>query len=322
MGPSVDPMPYWQQIDGASCETALVALARRQHGNVTREQLLGLGLGKAAIAYRCRHGRLFRAHLGVYSLGRPPSLPLERAAAAVLACGPGAVLSHQSAFSLWGFASEWRFPLHVTAPGRRKRPGIITHEAPGLARADIRTQLGIRATSPARTLLDCAPDLGERRLHRTAADGRRAGLIHPAGLIDVAERFRYHPGAPLLRAILADLHNPTRSEFEDAFLVFCARNGLPTPLVNTRVAGHEVDALFPEHGLIVELDGWEFHRDRHAFENDRDRDADALVLGLPTVRVTWGRMTGRSQREAERLRRILAGTSRGCAPGPRSGPPT
>lgn len=321
MGPSVDPMPYAQQIDGASSDDAVVALARRQHGNVTRAQLLRLGVGKAAIVHRCRSGRLFRVHLGVYALGRPPSLPLERAAAAVLACGPGAALSHASALTLWGLGpSEWRFPLHVTCPSRRKRPGIATHEAPGLTRGDVRTQLGIRATSPARTLLDCAPELPERRLHRTAADARRAGLIHPAGLIDVVERFPFHPGARAIRAILADLHNPTRSEFEDAFLVFCARHGLPTPLINTRVGGHEVDALFTEHGLIVELDGWEFHRDRRAFESDRDRDADTLALGLPTIRVTWGRMTGRATREAERLHGILA--SRGSARGPRSGPRT
>jgi hypothetical protein len=298
-------MRYLRVWDGDAGEAHLVDLAQRQHGNLTVEQLHACGLTMSAIGYRSRQKRLFRVHHGVYALGRPPSLPLERAAAAVLACGPGAALSHQSAFTLWGFTNEWSFPMHVTSAKRHKRPGITTHEAPGLQPADVRTQLGIRATSPARALLDCAPELPERRLHRTAADARRAGLLHPAAIIDVTERFSTHPGASHLRAVLTELKNPTRSEFEQAFLVFCRAHQLPTPLVNVQVAGHEVDAFFPEHGLIVELDGWEFHRDRHAFEEDRDRDADALALGLLTVRVTWDRMTRRAGQEAQRLRRIL-----------------
>lgn len=305
MGTSVYLMAYAHKMDGGDPDAAVAELARRQHGVVTREQLLRLGLGTDAVSYRCRRKRLFRVHLGVYALGRPPSLPLERAAAAVLACGPGAALSHQSAFTLWVFTNKWSFPLHVTSATRRKRPGITTHEAPGLQPADVRTQLGIRATSPARTLLDCAPELPERRLHRTAADARRAGLLHPASILDVTERFPHHPGSALMRAILTELRNPTRSEFEQAFLVFCRAHQLPTPLVNTHVAGHEVDAFFPEHRLIVELDGWDFHRDRHNFEEDRERDADALAAGLSTLRVTWPRMITRGAREAARLKRIL-----------------
>jgi hypothetical protein len=298
-------MPYVELWDGGLAEDALVAIARRQHGNLDIDQLRQCGLGKSAIAYRCRQKRLFRVHQGVYALGRPPSLPLEHAAAAVLACGPGAALSHGSAFTLWGFTSRWRVPLHITCPTRRKRPGIVTHEAAALTRTDVRTQLGIRATSPARALLDCAPDLSERQLRRAAAHARREGLMHPAGLLDLLERNRGHPGAHALRATMTD-QAPTRSDFEDAFLVFCSHHGLPTPLVNTRIAGHEVDAYFADPGLIVELDGWDFHRDRDAFEGDRDRDADALAAtGLPTLRVTWERMTGRADREAERLRKIL-----------------
>jgi Transcriptional regulator, AbiEi antitoxin len=303
-------MQYLHPTDGGSAEDAVVAFGLRQHGNVTAAQLKQCGLTKSDINYRCRQKRLFRVHRGVYALGRPPALPLERAAAAVLACGPGAVLSYESAFVLWGFASEWRFPLHVTTPTRHKRPGIVTHEAPGLTRTDIRTQLGVRTTSPARTLLDCAPELPDRQLRRAAAHARREGLIHAAGLLDLLERNRRHPGAQKLAATMTD-QAPTRSDFEDAFLVFCAHHGLPTPLVNIRIAGHEVDAFFPDHGLIVELDGWDFHRGRDAFEGDRDRAADTLAeTDTPTLHITWERMTTRGEREAERLRRILARRAR------------
>jgi hypothetical protein len=193
----------------------------------------------------------------------------------------------------------------VTTAKRHRRPGIITHEVPGLARADTRIQLGIRATSPARTLLDRAPELADKQLRRAAAHARREGLMHPAGLLDLLERNPRHPGALALRATMTD-QAPTRSEFEDAFLVFCAHHGLPTPLVNIMIAGHEVDAFFPEPGLIVQLDGWDFHRDRDAFEGDRDRDADALAAtGTPTLRVTWERMTASADEEAQRLDQIL-----------------
>jgi very-short-patch-repair endonuclease len=302
-------MSYLRVFDGGFPNQPLMELAHRQQGNVSVDQLHACGFTQSTIGNRCRQKRLFHTFSRVYSLGRPPSLPIEWAAAAVLAGGPGAALSHRSAFTLWGFAREWEFPLHVTCLTRRRIAGIVTHESQGLTRADIRSQLGIRTTSPARTLLDCAPQLPQRRLHRTAADARRSGLLHPAALLDTADRFPNHPGSKLLRAIVSELKNPTRSEFEDAFLVFCANHGLPTPLINTQVAGHEVDAFFPDHGLIVELDGWDFHRDRHAFEDDRDRDADALALGHPTVRVTWERMTGRGAREAQRLRRIMSARS-------------
>ncbi len=100
--------------------------------------------------------------------------------------------------------------------------------------------------------------------------------------------------------------NPDPLVLEDDFLQFCERFGLPRPLVNTRVAGHEVDALFPAHRLIVELDGWEFHSDRGAFESDRDRDADTLAAGFSTLRITHERLTVTPDAEADRLRRILS----------------
>jgi predicted transcriptional regulator of viral defense system len=292
-----------------SVELRIGQIARRQHGNVTREQLLAIGLGSAAITYRCRNGRLRRVHLGVYAVGRPPETVLQRAAAAVLACGPAAALSHGSALTLWGFDGRWQLPFHVAGPTRHERPGIVTHELPSLARKDIRTHLGVRVTSPARTLLDCTPSLTDKRLARIAADARRQGKLHVAELADVAQRFANHPGKARLDALLGSAPAggaPTRSEFEDAFLVFCQRHALPRPLVNTMVCGHEVDALFAAEQLIVELDGWDFHRDRYAFEADRDRDADALAAGLPTVRVTWERMSQTPGKEAARLHAILA----------------
>ncbi|HEY3727991.1 MAG TPA: type IV toxin-antitoxin system AbiEi family antitoxin domain-containing protein [Solirubrobacteraceae bacterium] len=293
----------------ASVDRAIAALARRQQGNITRQQLLRLGLRPDAITHRCQTGWLHREHQGVYGVGRKPATSLERASAAVLACGQGAALCGPSAFTLWGFDKQWRFPVHVCAPTNHKHPGIATHRFPSLAKQDVRTHLGIRVTSPARTFLDNAPHLTRQQLRRTLSDARRSGNLKPAALHDVLDRNPKHPGrAPLTAAIKA--YQPTRSEFEDAFVRFCAQYRLPTPQINTIVRGHEVDALFPDERLIVELDGWDFHRDRHAFEDDRDRDADALAAGLPTVRITWERMNRTPSKEATRLQTILAARRR------------
>ncbi|HEY2652117.1 MAG TPA: hypothetical protein VGI50_09365 [Solirubrobacteraceae bacterium] len=106
--------------------------------------------------------------------------------------------------------------------------------------------------------------------------------------------------------MLAAPTRPTRSQLEDDFLAFCERWELPRPQINVLVAGREVDAWFPEERVIVELDGWAFHSDRDAFEGDRDKDATALALGIPTIRLTDQRMKSQPKAEAARLHRILA----------------
>ena len=160
------------QLSG-QLDARIVELARSQHRNVTRQQLLALGLGRAAISHRARSGRLHRVFTSVYAIGTPASSPVERAAAAVLACGDRAALSHLSALFLWGLHRQWTEPIHVTTPRDRKRPGIVVHVSVVLAPADLRSQRGIRATSPARTVLDCAPALGDR-LPRVIDDARIA----------------------------------------------------------------------------------------------------------------------------------------------------
>jgi hypothetical protein len=289
-----------------SIEERIARLALRQNGNVTGEQLKDLGLGAKAIYYRAQHKRLFPVHQGVFAVGRPPQTAVERYAAAVLACGPGAALSHFSALSLWGLSDRWPLPPHVTAATRRKRPGIITHEATNLDRKDIRPRTRIQVTSPARTVLDCARDLDRQgRLGRTLADARRAQIVSEGALHDVCARFPHHLGTkPLKHAI--SVYTPTRSEFEARFVAFCAHYGFPVPIVNTHVAGHEADTWFPDHRLIVELDGWDYHRDHPTFTSDRDRDTDRLVAGIETVRITWDRLTETPDREAARLKKLFA----------------
>ncbi len=142
---------------------------------------------------------------------------------------------------------------------------------------------------------------------RLVNDGRLNGYLRLDALQDVLDRNRYHPGTKLLTSFAdSSSGNPTRSPFEDDFLAFIAKHGLPTPQINVRLNGREVDAFFPEANLIVECDGWEFHNDRQAFEDDRERDAENLRHGLRTMRITKDRLELTPGYEAERLMEIYS----------------
>jgi hypothetical protein len=160
-------------------------------------------------------------------------------------------------------------------------------------------------TSPPRTILDIAPRLTLKQRTRLVNDARRDGFLHPDSFTDVLARNPHHPGTRLLTPFADTAANPTNSPFEDDFLAFIHRYRLPTPQINVHVNGREVDAYFPEHNLIVELDGWDYHKDREAFESDRERDAENLRHGLKTLRITKQRMTQTPDHEAERLQEIL-----------------
>jgi hypothetical protein len=167
---------------------------------------------------------------------------------------------------------------------------------------DIRLHRDLRVTSPARTLLDTAQLMPDAALKRRVNEARRAEILTLADLADVTDRFPRHPGCKLLRPLLEIKGGPTRSEWEDAFPAWCRQHQLPAPVMSAVVAGYEVDALFPDEKVIVELDSWEYHKDRSSFESDRERDAATLAAGHVTVRMTWERMTSA---EAIRLRAIL-----------------
>jgi hypothetical protein len=284
----------------------IAGLAAKQYGYITREQLLRLGLGRRAIQHRVSIGQLIPVHAGAYAVGHLPVGPVARAFAAVLACGDGALLSHGSAATLWGFNRYWDMPFEVTVgTSHRQRPGIKIHRSRALSGRDYDRQLGIPVTSPARTALDVAPRLTDKRLTRVVNDGRHARLIHLDDLADVLARNPTNPGTKRLRHFLETEGGPTRSELEDRFVAFCTRYGLPTPLTNISVLGHEVDVLFPAERVIVEIDSWEFHRFRNSFEDDRNRDADLLAGDFVTIRLTDERMKQTPEHEAARLHKIL-----------------
>lgn len=264
-------------------------------------------MAPSSIAWRVRKGRLHRTpYAGVYAVGCPPITPHERAMAALLACGEGAVLSHGSAMTLWGIWKRWDTPFDVTVKADRRPKGIKIRRN-HLDRKDTTRHLGIPTTTLARTLLDQAPKMRLKSLNRAINNGRQSGYLHVSHLVEVVNRNPRHPGKPGLEYCIGIApQRPSRSGFEDDFPGFCARYGLPRPEMNALVCGYEVDALFADEKVIVELDGWPFHSGRFSYEDDRDRDATTAAAGFLTVRLTDERFQTQPRREADRLNVILA----------------
>jgi hypothetical protein len=310
---SGDNSRYTRVISHA-IDAAMAAMAAKQHGNITRPQLLDLGMDDDAIRRRVKAGRLFRVYPGVYAVGRPPITPLERASAAVLACGSGAALSHASAMVLWGYWRQWDVPFEVTVVGDRRPKGIRVHRSTTLTWRDMTKQLGIRVTTPGQTLLDMSPRLNDKSLKRQVNNALHSLWLTEDQLAETLARHGTAPGAKRIAKLIGIDPTPTRSGWEDDFPAFCQAHGLPTPIMGQPLHGYIVDALFPAERVIVELDSLEFHMGAIPFEEDRDRDADMLARGYVTVRITWERIEQRPEREARRLHAILARRRAGHAP--------
>lgn len=290
----------------------IARLADRQHGHVTRAQLLALGWTADEIKSRVRARELIPAHAGVYAVGHVPRYAIARAEAAVLACGEDAALSCAASLALWDLG-EWPMVMEVTAPRQRRRRGIWTHRGT-FGRGDVRTHQGVRTTSPARTIVDMASRLTDGQLVRLINDARLAGHLGPSAMRDLLARCSR--AKRLLGDDVDKNQRPTRSELEDRFRRFVARHRLPMPEINAILDGREVDALYRAERVIIEVDGWSTHSDRRSFERDRLKDVDALAAGQVTVRITDQRLTRGGAQEAARIGAILdaRGDADGAAP--------
>lgn len=276
--------------NAGSWDGAVGALAEAQHGVVARTQLGELGLTADEIEYRIRVGRLHLVHRGVYSVGHRLLSGDGRFMAAVLAGGPGAVLSHRSAADLWGIRPSASGYIDVTVPRQRRgRAGLRFHRTE-LPEDETTTERGIPVTTPARTLLDLAATLDRHRLKRAIEQAEVLRLGTGPSLDEVVRRHATRKGVPNLNTILEEGRIGeaiTRSELEERFLAFFDEYGLPRPETNQTVAGLEVDCLWRDAGLIVELDGLAYHSTKDAFERDRERDRVLQANGWRVIRITW-----------------------------------
>jgi very-short-patch-repair endonuclease len=275
-------------------ERAIGELAARQHGVVATRQLCALGVTSQAVSLRARNGRMHRVHRGVYAVGHPPLTARGHWMAAVLACGPGSVLRHNSAAALWGLRQSSARLIDVTTRRTgRARSGIRIHRPRTLRPDETTTENRIPVTAPARTILDLAALKSTRPEHILDRNETLRLTDYPS-LAALARAHPRHRGATRMLATL-DRHTAgasfTRSGLERLFLDLCAQHGLPRPRANTVVAGKEVDFLFEPQRLIVETDSWAYHRTRTAFEDDRARDAVMARAGYRTLRFTDDHLT-------------------------------
>lgn len=275
-------------------EHALVEIARAQHGVLTLAQLRSNGLTASAVRSRVSSGRLHVVHRGVYALA-PLLAETGRELAAVLACGPGALLSHRSAAARWGIRASARRAIDVTTPRRagRRRAGIRVHSGARITDADIARVELIPVTSLARTLLDLAVIVNRRQLERAIERAETLRIFDGRAVEEVLSRSDGQRGAARLRAAFGQPIAPTRNELEEAMYELCRAAWLPEPRVNEWLAlpggtGFRPDFWWREHRLVVETDGFEEHGTRHAFGHDRARDRRLrLIAGIETARFTW-----------------------------------
>jgi very-short-patch-repair endonuclease/predicted transcriptional regulator of viral defense system len=293
-------------------DVALADLARRQWGVVSLAQLRALGLGSRAVQLRAETGRLRRVHRGVYAVGGAV-LPREgRWLAAVMACGPGAVLSHLSAAVHWNLLQYDAPQPHVSAPASREgAPGIRLHRTRSLDAQDTTRHQGIPTTTVHRTLLDLAATVRSDHLERALAQAERLQLYDHRAVESVLARSSGHRGRAILERAVASDPQFTRSELEARMRRLAREHGLPRPVFNISLAAHdhqlyEVDCYFPTHRLVVETDGWDTHRTRQGFEADRAKDAALTAAGYVVLRFTWRQLRYDPDTVAERIEAIVA----------------
>lgn len=304
-----------------SLDAAIAELANAQHAVFGLDQLRELGLGTRAVQHRASAGRLHRIHKTVYSL--VPKALLKREGlymAAVLACGPGAVLSHRSAAVLhqlrdWGYTS-----IEVTVPGRsgRTHPGVVVHRSTTLTAKDVTVVNNIPVTSLERTLLDLAEIVDQRQLER-AFD--QAEIVEGLDLNRINEQLARNatrPGAKKVRHVLENHYigsTPTENDFEEALLTLTRALSLPDPEVQFWIdpgdGGPSIRADFawPDRRVVVETDGRQTHGTKQAFEADRRRDQRLIAAGWTVIRTTWRQLKHRPHELRPVLLKLLGPAS-------------
>jgi very-short-patch-repair endonuclease len=258
-----------------------MALAGAQHWVVTFAELTGLGFSESAVNRLLAAGRLHRLFKGVYAVGRPEVSAYGLRLAAVLACGPGALLSHISAAAHHGLRESSAIRIDVTVPRRShlKHPGVRIHRRETLISEDRTAVNAVPCTSVARTLLDIAPLIHERALEKAIERAEIQEVYDHRAIVSLLGRARGQPGTRRLADVLG-IGRPgctvTNSSLEELMLGLCRRWNLPQPEVNAELllGGQraQVDFLWREQRVVIEVDGFKYHRTRAAFRRDRRRD--------------------------------------------------
>lgn len=289
-------------------------IAARQHGVVSRAQLLLAGGAAHRIEHRVRMRRLHIVHRGVYRVG-PLVAARSPEMTAVLACGGGsdahaAVISHRSAAALSHQMPSLSRTMELIVPGWRGRrlAGLRVHRIPDVAADEVTRIDGIPVTVPARTLLDLASVLPRRDLERALARTYRLELATDFDIRAMLARHPRRAGTRRLYDLLDQDTQPafTRSQAEDRLVTLIRKARLAKPEVNVVVEGFEVDLLWRRQRLVVEVDGFAYHGSRRTFERDRARDAVLIAAGLRVLRLSWRQIVNEPESTIARLALAIA----------------
>jgi very-short-patch-repair endonuclease len=306
---------------GQSAQKRAWRLSKRQHYVITRRQLLGLGFTRHAIDERIRRGRLHPVHAGVFAVGRPDLTREGVFMAAVLACGDGAALSHPSAAEHWRIRARHGGAIHVSVPAGRRHPrrkGITVHRRS--ACVEVRVRSGIPVTSPIDTIVDIAPGLTEARLERAINEAAILDLVEPETL---RAKLPSRPGARKVARLL-DRHSyvVTETVLEQKLVPIAFAAGLGKPETQVQTEGGRVDFLLREVGVLVEADGYRFHRTASQQSNDAARHHTHVLAGIVPLRFSHWQIV-HDPKYVESVLEGVAATQRsgdrpGVSPGPAS----
>jgi len=285
-----------------AADTTIARLSAGTGQLVNRDSLLNAGVSRSALEHRLNRRRLTQVHPGVYFTGTGDLTPEQRRLAAVLACGPGAALSRASAAAHWRILSEPAGPVEVVRSGAN-REGPAGVRLRRTNRPEITEHRGIPVTTSQRTLLDLAA-VGHPGLELAVDEAQALRLVTAEQLGALAASGRR--GSARLRALFSDRPGFTRSEAERRLRALILKAQLPRPVFNAKLLGHEVDALWPEHRLVLEVDGYAAHGHRAAFEYDRRRDQELTAAGYRVIRITWRQLTTTPEALTARLGAALA----------------
>lgn len=281
---------------------------------VSRADLLELGFSPRSIKHRIERGRLHPVMSGVYSVGRPQLTGEGRWMAAILACGPGAALSHGSAAALWRIGRERGSWIDVAIRRRSdlRRPGIRVRNRSALPAERIISHLRIPVTAPTQTLIDQATELTPKELERAVNEADKRDLIDPESLRHALSDYAGEPGVRPLRSLLdRQTFRLSDTELEVLFRPIAERAGLPIPLTKEMVNGFEVDFYWPGLGLVVETDGLRYHRTASAQTRDALRDQTHTASGLTPLRFSRYQV----KYEPRHVRDVLSRTAANLRPG-------
>ncbi len=286
-----------------------IVLADRQHGVISRAQLLTAGLTSRVIDRAIADHRLRLIFRGVYALGH---MALRRQGwwmAALLAGGEGAALSHGTAASLWDLRHAPVLPISIVTlgAGGRKHKRLTAHRTK-LHPTDTVVRDGLRVTVPARTIVDLAGELQPRALRETIERAQDLRRFDPGEIEAILGRGGRHKGSrPLsdLVSLLGPDEDRARSHLERLFISLVRRAHLPRPEVNLPIDGKQRDFVWPDRHLVVETDGYRYHSTKQQQRRDRRRDRRLTALGWRPVRFTYEEVALEPTQVAAELRQLL-----------------